>query len=116
MENKINLIDFVGQDLIKNYQQIDGFVVIKELLLHKGVGIVNTSKTVSLKDLEYMALVVYGLKSNKTNCLYVGLHLDKFYLRNDLIALQNGRIKVPLDIFDEVKRINDKYRLKHETN
>ena len=95
------------KELIKIYEDIDGIEVIRELLLHKGVGVCNDLR-VSKRMLDEMALIVYGLKSNPTNKLYVGFALDRFYKRNGLVT-PNGSIKVPVIIYDEVEKINSVY-------
>ena len=59
-----------------------------------------------------MALILYGLKENTTNKLYIGLHLDRFYLRHGLKSERNG-IKVPIDIYNKVKGLNEKYIGEH---
>lgn len=96
------------KELLKVYEDIDGVEVIKELLLHKGESVCRDLK-VDKKLLDQMALIVYGLKSNPTNKLYVGFALDRFYRRHDLVT-PNGNIKVPVSIYDEVERINNQYR------
>lgn len=106
---KIESKNFVEKNLLQTYQEIDGFEVIEQLLLFKGCEFVNNN-TVSKKSLDDMALLVYQLKSNPTNRLYVGLVLDKFYLQNDLV--KSGRIKIPKEIYDKVKAINDSYKNK----
>lgn len=95
---------------IESYNEIDGFKVIEELLLHKGVEVAGATKSIKNdKLLLDMALVVYGLKSNSNNKLYVGLQLDKFFLKNDL-RTWSGSVKVPTEIYERVKNINDKYK------
>ena len=103
--------EFVDTRTLKTYDEIDGLKVIEELLLTKGEAIAGATRCVLLKHLEEMALVVYNLKSSATNKLYVGMRLDKFYLRNGMVT-SSGKIKVPADIYDRVKEINDSYRTK----
>ena len=106
--------EFVKQELIKTYQEIDGVQVIEDLLLFKGVEICSErglGHVVSLKQLERMALVTYGLRHSKTTTLYVGMHLDKFYRRADLIH-KIGEIIVPKEVYDRVKKLNDSYKTK----
>lgn len=100
----------VSSELIKIYEEIDGLLVIEELLLHKGE---NFAKDLRLqrKHIDQMALIVYGLKSNETNKLYVGYSLDRFFRNKDLVT-PNGMIKVPVDIYDKVEKINNQYRKK----
>lgn len=100
----------VDGELLKVYEEIDGFKVIKELLLHRGKNVCQDLR-VDKKLLDRMALIVYGLKSNPTNKLYVGFALDRFYRRYDLVT-PNGSIKVPVKIYDEVEKINNQYRTK----
>lgn len=111
MEKKINNNDFVKENIIEAYQEIDGFNVIEELLLFKGVDIAGATKSVDKKHLDDIALVVYNLESNSTNRLYVGMILDKFYLRNNLVC-SSGKIRVPANIYDRVKKLNDSYKTK----
>jgi len=94
--------------LIKVYEDIDGYEVIKELLLHKGEDVCKDLRVDKIL-LDQMALIVYGLKSNATNKLYVGFALDRFYKRHDLVT-PNGSIKVPVKIYDEVVETNNRYR------
>lgn len=96
------------KELLKVYEEIDGLEVIKELLLHKGENVCQDLR-VDKKLLDQMALIIYGLKSNPTNKLYVGFALDRFYRRYDLVT-PNGSIKVPVNIYDEVEKINNQYR------
>lgn len=111
MNKKVNTKDFVEKDLIKTYEEIDGLTVIEELLLFKGCEIAGATKIVHKKYLDDMALIVYNLKVNPTNRLYVGMQLDKFYLRNDLVC-DSGRVKVPVEIYNRVKTLNDSYKNK----
>lgn len=111
MNKKVNTKDFVEKDLIKTYEEIDGLTVIEELLLFKGCEIAGATKIVHKKYLDDMALIVYNLKVNPTNRLYVGMQLDKFYLRNDLVC-DSGRVKVPVEIYNSVKTLNDSYKNK----
>lgn len=97
-----------SKELLKVYEDIDGFEVIKELLFHKGESVCRDLR-VDKKLLDQMALIVYGLKSNPTNKLYIGFALDRFYRRHDLVT-PNGSIKVPVSIYDEVEKINNQYR------
>jgi hypothetical protein len=112
MQKLTNPQDFVDKETIKAYEEIDGFKVIEELLLNKGVEIAGSTKTVCMKHLERMALITYNFKLNATNKLYVGMKLDKFYLRNCLTTT-SGKIKVPNDIYDRVKKLNDSYKNNH---
>lgn len=107
---KIKSTSRVDAETIEAYSEIDGLVVIEELLLYKGCDIV-IGGAVWLKDLDDMALVCYNLKVNATNRLYVGMRLDKFYHRNSL-KMTNGRVRVPQEIYDRVKELNDSYKTK----
>lgn len=108
---KIDKNNFITPDQIKTYEQIDGLKVIEDLLLFKGVEIAGANKTVSAKLLDDMALVSYGLKVNATNKLYIGLNLDKFFRRAGLVC-DSGKIKVPIDIYNRVKELNEGYKQK----
>lgn len=101
--------NFVTPEQIKAYEQIDGLKVIEDLLLFKGVEIAGATKIISAKLLDEMALVSYGLKVNATNKLYVGMNLDKFYRRAGLVC-DSGKIKVPIDIYNRVKELNDSFK------
>jgi hypothetical protein len=103
---RIDKNNFVTPDQLKAYEEIDGLKVIEELLLYKGVEVAGANKTVSAKLLDEMALVTYSLKVTATNKLYVGLNLDKFYKRAGLTC-DSGKIKVPAEIYDRVKALND---------
>lgn len=101
----------VDKETLQVYERIDGMEVMKELLLYKGEDIVIGEMRLNKKLLDDMALIVYGLKSNATNKLYVGFALDRFYKREGLVT-PNGQIKVPVSVYEEVKAINDQYRNK----
>lgn len=105
----INDTDRVDEQTLKTYQEINGLDVIEELLLFKGVGIAGSIRTVHKKYLDDTALALYNLKVNATNRLYVGLQLDRFYLRSGLVC-DSGRIRVPNDIYNRVKKLNDSYK------
>lgn len=105
----INDADRVDQQLIKTYSEINGLDVIEELLLFKGIEIAGANRVVHKKYLDDTALALYNLKVNATNRLYVGLHLDRFYLRSGLIC-DSGRIRVPNEIYNRVKKLNDSYK------
>lgn len=111
MERKINENDLVDSEMLKTYGEIDGLKVIEELLLFKGVQVAGATKIVHKKHLDDIALVVYGLKANATNRLYVGMQLDKFYNRAGLVC-DSGRVKVPVSIYNRVKELNDSYKTK----
>lgn len=109
MEKKIDAKNFVEKNLLNVYQEVDGFYVIENLLLFKGCDIAGATKCVYKKHLDQIALLVYNLKSNPTNKLYVGLVLDRFYLENDLVT-SSGKIRVPTSIYEKVKAINNQYK------
>lgn len=102
-----NLVD---KETLKRYDDIDGLKVIEEYLLYKGTDDVGNRLFINIKLLEEMALIVYGLKSNSTNKLYVGWYLDKFYKRNNLFGKDRRLIKIPEDIFEKVDKIHAQYR------
>lgn len=110
MKRKVDEKNKVGRELLECYEDIDIFDVIRETLLCKGEGVVFDGK-IPKKFLEDSALYLYGLKAGATNKLYVGMTLDKQIIRNDLADKKSDKyVKVPKDIYDEVKFINDKYR------
>ena len=107
----IENINRVDRDSIKLYDNINGFDVMEELFLFKGEDRVCKDLRVDFKFLLDAAFVLYGLKVNATNKLYVAFYLNKFY-KNEGLITPNGSIKVPVSIYDKVKSINDKYRNK----
>lgn len=109
MSKIISKHDFVPKEVITTYNQIEGLKVIEELLLFKGVEIAGANRIVHKKYLDDMALVLYNLKVNATNRLYVGLQLDRFYLQYGLVC-DSGRIRVPEEIYNRVKKLNDSYK------
>lgn len=113
MGKVIDRKNFVSGDYIKTYEDIDGLLVIEELLLFKGEKICENGMCVSLKMLDDMALISYNLKVNATNRLYVGIFLDKFYHRNGLV-LSGGKIRVPKGIYEKVKAINSQYKIQNQ--
>lgn len=100
---------------LKLYDDINGLDVIEECLLFKGIEVAGASKIINIKHLESAAHILYGLKVNATNKLYVGFYLDRFYHRAGLLC-DSGRVKVPIDIYNKVKDINDKYKNEHNKN
>jgi hypothetical protein len=106
---RIDEKNFVDKETLKTYSEINGLEVIEELLLFKGVQIAGANRIVHKKYLDDMALVHYNLKVNATNRLYVGVQLDKYYHRAGLVC-DSGRVKVPKDIYERVKELNDKYK------
>lgn len=94
--------DRVSADDAKFYSEIDGLVVIEELLRFKGLEVIDKNKTVALKSLEDVAHIHYRLKRGATNKLYVGYFLDRFYRRNGL-KVSSERVTVPDAIAEKVK-------------
>lgn len=109
MNKPINQKDILPVEQILSYQQISALEVIEELLLFKGLEIAGETRSVNKKLLDDMALVHYNLKVNSTNKLYVGLHLDRSFLKLGLM-LANGKIKVPMEIWEKVRGIHATYR------
>lgn len=99
----------VGNDNIKLYNKINGFDVMEELLLFKGEDFICKDMRVDFKHLLDAAFVLYELKVNSTNKLYVSFYLNRFY-KNEGLITPNGSIKVPISIYEKVKAINDNYR------
>lgn len=100
---------FISNEKLKLFNDVDGFEVIEQLLLFKGEDYYGEIKVIPFKALEDMALVHYGLQITPTNRLYVGTYLMKFYKKNDLIQA-NGKIKIPLSIYEKAQGINQKFR------
>lgn len=109
MEKVINKKDFVSSEVIKTYQEIDWFLVMKELLMCKGDDFLYKETEINKKQIEEMCIFVYGLKSNSTNKLYVGVSLDKFF-RNDNSATRSNYVKIPQYLIDEVNEMNKQFR------
>ncbi|MFR9165012.1 MAG: hypothetical protein ACLVKO_01840 [Dysgonomonas sp.] len=106
---KVDNKDKVNRELLDLYDSVDGYDVMKELMLCRGEDVICRDLRVQFKDLLDMALILYGLKVNSTNKLYISYSLNRFYKKEALVT-PNGSIKVPVKIYDEVKTINDKYR------
>lgn len=106
---------FVDGDTLKVFQEIDGLLVIEELLIFKGLEILRDDKSITRGHLDDMALIVYGLNDNETNRLYISFYLDKFYLQHGLKSARNGinGIHVPIDIYNRVQVLNKKYIEEH---
>lgn len=108
MSRAINSKDRLDSADAEFYEQIDGLVVIEELLWFKGTGVVKSDGTVPIKLLEEAAHIHYRLKCGATNKLYVGWYLDRFYKRNGL--QKSGQfIFVPKEILAKVKEGEAKY-------
>jgi hypothetical protein len=101
--------NFVDAQTLHTYNDIDIFKVIEEVLLFQGTDAHRKSMTLRMSDIERTCLIVYNLKVNATNKLYVGMHLDKQVHRNDLRS-NNGTIKIPRKIFDKVDEIHKQYQ------
>lgn len=111
MNRRIEPKNRVEKEVIETYESIDLFAVIKETLLCRGERVVSGDLYISKSLLEDSALYLYDLKANSTNKLYVGMIIDKLCLRNDLCHEKSDKlVKVPIEIYEEVKTINDKYR------
>lgn len=93
--------------------KIDGLHVIEEFLLTKGEHIVAADMRIPFKPLIDFALIVYNMKANATNRLAIKFELERFFMRRclgELSGVETKYVKVPQDIFDAVKAINDKFR------
>lgn len=94
-------------------KEVDGYKVIEEFLLTKGECVVSKSMTIPFKPLVDFGIIVYGLKANATNRLAMKFDLERFFMRNnasELSGTETRSIKVPREIYDRVKSINDQYR------
>ena len=100
--------DIVEKETIKLYSEIDPLFVLEELMLNKGEQVVNEKMLVDRKLVDYMSIISYGLKFVKTNELYVGMHLDKYFQQNDMIV--GNKIKVPRELYEKCKAINESFR------
>jgi hypothetical protein len=100
--------DFVDIETIKTFSQIDPIHVLETLLLHKGEQIVNEKMLVDRKLVDYAAFLSYSLKSTRTNEIYVGMILDKYFQQNELVF--ENKIKVPKSVYEKCKAINDSFR------
>ena len=94
-------------------QQIDGLHVIEEYLLTKGEHVVRKDMTLLFKPLIDFGIILYGMKANATNKLAMKFDLEKYFMRNCLAEFDGhylDYVKVPQDLYDRVKKINDQYR------
>jgi hypothetical protein len=92
--------------------EVDGYHVIEEFLLTKGE-CVAVNMQVPFKPLIDFGIIIYGLKANATNKLAMKFDLERFFMRQGaglLSGVETKFVKVPKDIFDRVKSLNDKYR------
>lgn len=103
MIRKIDKNGFVNPKLIQTYNEIEPLQVLEDYMLTKG-----ESHKIKRKQLDYYALISYGLSHNKTNLIYVGTILDKFFFQNYMI--EGDSVKIPTALYAKCKAINDKYR------
>jgi len=92
---------------------IDGFHVIEEFLLTKGEEIVGQDMKILFKPLIDFGINVYGQKANATNKLAMKFDLERFFMRQGmgiLSGVETKYVRVPKEIYDKVKSINDQYR------
>jgi hypothetical protein len=98
---------------VKKKQEIDGYKVIEEFLLTKGETIVSQDMRIPFKPLIDFGIIIYGMKANATNKLAMKFDLERFFMRKcagELSGSETRYVKVPQDIFDRVKVVNDQYR------
>lgn len=96
-------------------EEIDGFKVIEEFLLTKGEHIVSQEMKIPFKPLIDFGIILYGMKANATNKLAMKFDLERFFMRKCagyLSGTETKYVRVPQDIFDRVKKVNDQYRNK----
>lgn len=103
----------VDKETLQKYDDINIFDAIRETLLCKGESVCSKDMFIPKSLVEDSVLYLYDLKSNPTNRLYVGMTIDRQCIQNDLCCEKNSKfVKVPKEIYDEVKAINDSYRSK----
>jgi hypothetical protein len=93
--------------------EVDGYHVIEEFLLTKGVGVVNSELMIQFKPLVDFALIVYTKKMNATNRAAMKFDLERFFMRrcaSEIVGVETKYVKVPMKIFERVKEVNDQYR------
>lgn len=93
--------------------KIDGFHVIEQFLLTKGEQIVNQEMKIPFHPLIEFGIICYGQKANATNKLAMKFDLERYFMRNGsgiISGVETKFVKVPKEIFDRVKSLNDKYR------
>ncbi len=96
-------------------QTVDGYRVIEEFLLTKGEQIVSKEMKIPFKPLIDFGIIVYQMKANATNKLAMKFDLEKFFMRKcsgEISGTETKYVKVPQEIYDKVKGINDQYRTK----
>jgi hypothetical protein len=94
-------------------ETVDGYHVIEEFLLTKGEDIVSKKMEIPFKPLIDFGLICYSKKANATNRLAMKFDLEKFFMRNGcglIKGWETTSVKVPQEIFDRVKLVNDQYR------
>jgi hypothetical protein len=97
----------------QNDNIVDGYHVIEEFLLTKGEYIVSKEMTIPFSPLVDFALIIYSKKANATNKLAMKFDLERFFMRKctgEISGVETKRVKVPLEIYDRVKKVNDQYR------
>ena len=108
---KIEDKDRVDDKTLQTYEEMNLDDIIRETLLCKGEQVVTDDGCIRKSCLEDTALWLYGLKSNATNKLYVGLNIDRMCQRTGLCHEKTDKlVRVPMDIYNEAKAINDSYR------
>lgn len=93
--------------------KIDGFYVIEQFLLMKGEQIVSSDMKIPFKPLIDFALICYNQKVNTTSRMAMKFDLERFFMRRchgELSGAETKFVKVPQDLYDKVKLINDRYR------
>lgn len=101
----------VDASTLEAYENINLLDVIRETLLCKGVGVVNSDRYIYKKLLEDSALYLYDLKANATNRLFVGLTIDRLCQVHGLAHEKSDKlVMVPVDIYNEVNEINNCYK------
>jgi hypothetical protein len=98
---------------VKTDNEVDGYHVVEEFLLTKGEQIVNSEMHIPFKPLVDFALILYSKKANATNRLAMKFDLERFFMRRcagELRGVDFKEVKVPTEIFQKVKSINDQYR------
>jgi hypothetical protein len=94
-------------------EEIDGYKVIEEFLLTKGEQVVSQEMKIPFKPLIDFGLIIYGKKANATNKLAMKFDLERFFMRkcsSELSGVETRSVKVPKEIYERVKAMNDQYR------
>lgn len=104
----------VDASILEAYENINLLDVIRETLLCKGVGVVNSDRYIYKKLLEDSALYLYDLKANATNRLFVGLTIDRLCQVHGLSHEKSDKlVMVPVDIYNEINEINNRYKRRY---